>query len=263
MSSNQPNTALYIRNLNDKVKKEELRKQLYNLFSPYGKVISVVAQKGTKMKGQAFVVFRDLVSATTAMRSLDGELFYEKQMHIEYARTPSHATLKLQDPNFVPPKHMKISAEAAALAAGTARMTISHAQEENERKRARDTDNMEGRGSDKRQKEGEEEEEMDMEVEEQPKQPVQPTAIPRPISLLPSSTLRCENLPGEVTDNVLAVLFQQYPGFQTTHVSPVLDANKSKTAHVRYDQVEQATVAKDALDGFALKKGWIMKVYYA
>ena len=105
------------------------------------------------------------------MQSFNADPRYVK--HIEYARTPSHATLKLQDPNFVPPKHMKISAEAAALAAGTARMTISHAQEENERKRARDTDNMEGRGSDKRQKEGEEEEEMDMEVEEQPKQPVQ------------------------------------------------------------------------------------------
>ncbi len=40
----------------------------------------MVAQKGPKMRGQAFVVFRDLAGATTAMRSLDGEMFYEKQM---------------------------------------------------------------------------------------------------------------------------------------------------------------------------------------
>ena len=53
---------------------------MYSLFTPYGKVISVVAQKGPKMKGQAFVVFRDLAGATTAMRSLDGEVFYEKAM---------------------------------------------------------------------------------------------------------------------------------------------------------------------------------------
>lgn len=39
-----------------------------------------MAMKGAKMKGQAFVVFRDLAGATTAMRSLDGEMFYEKAM---------------------------------------------------------------------------------------------------------------------------------------------------------------------------------------
>jgi len=32
------------------------------------------------MKGQAFIVFRDLAGATSALRSLDGEIFYEKQM---------------------------------------------------------------------------------------------------------------------------------------------------------------------------------------
>lgn len=58
----------------------ELRAQLYYLFSPYGKVIDVVAQKGPKKRGQAFVVFRDLAGATSAMRSLDGELFYDKKM---------------------------------------------------------------------------------------------------------------------------------------------------------------------------------------
>lgn len=262
MSSNAPNTALYIRNLNDQVKKEELRRQLYSLFTPYGKVISVVAQKGQKMRGQAFVVFRDLAAATTAMRSLDGELFYEKAMHIEYAKSKSHATAKLEDPNFVPPNQMKISAEAAAIAAGMSKVTVSHAQEDSERKRARDDDEMvDGESPEKRQKDGEEDAmEMDAEDQAQPGQ----AGAPRPVaSNQPSSTLRCENLPTEVNDDVLAVLFQQYPGFQSTHVSPVLGVNKSKTANVRYDQVEQATVAKEALDGFALKKGWLMKVHYA
>ncbi|KAG8901524.1 hypothetical protein FRC01_009830 [Tulasnella sp. 417] len=258
MSSIPPNTALYIRNLNDKVKKEELRKQLYNLFTPYGKVISVVAQKGQKMKGQAFVVFRDLASATTAMRSLDGELFYEKAMHIEYAKTKSWATSRLEDPNFVPPKHMKISAEAAAIAVGSSKVTVSHAQEDNERKRARDEEMADGESPDKKQRD---DDEMDMDDDDEPSG--SGTAAPRSVSNQPSSTLRCENLPTEVTDEVLAVLFQQYPGFQSTHVSPVLGANKSKTAHVRYDQVDQATTAKEALDGFALKKGWNMKVFYA
>ncbi|EJT97490.1 RNA-binding domain-containing protein, partial [Dacryopinax primogenitus] len=91
-----PNTCLYINNLNDKINKEELRAQLYALFTPYGKVIDVVARKGTKMKGQAFVVFGDLAGATTAMRAMDGEFFYDKPMHIQYGRTKSHATIRIE-----------------------------------------------------------------------------------------------------------------------------------------------------------------------
>ena len=80
MSSNTPNTTLYIKNLNDSINKEELRAQLYALFLPYGTILDVVALKTAKMRGQAFVVFADLAAATTAMRSWDGESFYDKPM---------------------------------------------------------------------------------------------------------------------------------------------------------------------------------------
>jgi RNA recognition motif-containing protein len=75
-----PNPALYVHNLNDKVNKEEICLQLYSLFSTYGSVIDLVASKGKKMKGQAFVVFADLASATAAMRSCEGMSFYDKQL---------------------------------------------------------------------------------------------------------------------------------------------------------------------------------------
>ena len=80
MSSTQPNTTLYIKNLNDKVKKDELRAQLFALFTTYGRIIDVVALKGPKMKGQAFVVFTDLAGATAAMRGCEGMVFYDKPM---------------------------------------------------------------------------------------------------------------------------------------------------------------------------------------
>ena len=85
MSSNTPNTTLYIKNLNDSINKEELRAQLYALFLPYGTILDVVALKTAKMRGQAFVVFADLAAATTAMRSWDGESFYDKPM-VSYHR---------------------------------------------------------------------------------------------------------------------------------------------------------------------------------
>lgn len=78
--SNQPNTTLYINNLNDQVTKEELRSQLYALFTTYGKIIDVIASKGTKMRGQAFLVFTDLAGATSALRACEGMVFYDKPM---------------------------------------------------------------------------------------------------------------------------------------------------------------------------------------
>lgn len=75
-----PNTTIYIKNLNDRISKEELRAQLYALFLPYGQILDVIALKTTKMRGQAFVVFADITAATSALRAWHGESFYDKPM---------------------------------------------------------------------------------------------------------------------------------------------------------------------------------------
>lgn len=80
MSSTQPQATLYIKNLNDKVQKEELRHQLYALLTTYGRIIDIVALKTQKMRGQAFVVFSDLAGATAALRACEGIIFYDKPM---------------------------------------------------------------------------------------------------------------------------------------------------------------------------------------
>lgn len=79
-TANAPNQTLYINNLNDKIKKEELRGQLYALFMTYGRVIDVIAKKGKKMRGQAFLAFADLTEATAAMRACEGMIFYDKPL---------------------------------------------------------------------------------------------------------------------------------------------------------------------------------------
>jgi RNA recognition motif-containing protein len=50
--SSTTNQTLYVHNINEKVKKDVLKKMLYMLFSQYGRVIQVVACKGIKMRGQ-------------------------------------------------------------------------------------------------------------------------------------------------------------------------------------------------------------------
>jgi len=259
MALSQPNTTLYINNLNDKVNKEELRLQLYALFTTYGKVIDVVASKSPKMRGQAFLVFTDLAAATTAMRACEGMVFYDKPMRITYAKSKSYATSRREDPKFVPPTSVHARPEVSQIG----KLTVSSAD-----KRQRDDDTTDDHPTAKREKPQEDgsDEEMEIDEDEENVQNVKPLAtMPAPVQQ-PSARLLCTNLPQEVTDDVLSVLFQQYRGFLSTHVaqSPTLNAAgaKVKMAQVFFESAELASTAKEALDNFTLKKGWKMSVAY-
>lgn len=78
----RPNNTIYINNLNEKVKKEELKKSLYAIFSQFGQILDIVALKSLKMRGQAFVIFKEIQSSTNALRSMQGFPFYDKPLVI-------------------------------------------------------------------------------------------------------------------------------------------------------------------------------------
>ncbi|CAG8733883.1 15034_t:CDS:1, partial [Dentiscutata heterogama] len=46
----------------------------------YGRILDIVALKTIKMRGQAFIVFKEIQSATAAMRGLNGFNFYDVPM---------------------------------------------------------------------------------------------------------------------------------------------------------------------------------------
>uniref|UniRef100_A0A3B4EBV3 RRM domain-containing protein n=1 Tax=Pygocentrus nattereri TaxID=42514 RepID=A0A3B4EBV3_PYGNA len=92
----RPNHTIYINNVNDKIKKEELKRSLYALFSQFGQIVEIVALKTMKMRGQAFVVFKELSAATNALRQLQGFPFYNKPMRIQYAKTDSDIIAKMR-----------------------------------------------------------------------------------------------------------------------------------------------------------------------
>ena len=84
-----PNQTLYVTNLpSAKIQKEDIRTALYMLFSTYGSVLDVVALKTMKMRGQAHIVYKDIQTATMAMRALDGFEFLGRPM----VRAPCLAT---------------------------------------------------------------------------------------------------------------------------------------------------------------------------
>ena len=58
----------------------ELKQTLYQLFSQYGEVLEIHSRKSFRMRGQAFVVFKDLNSATSARHGLDKSLVFGKEM---------------------------------------------------------------------------------------------------------------------------------------------------------------------------------------
>ena len=62
------NFTLYVHNLNEKIKVDDLKKQLYDLFSQSGKILEIIAHKGIKKRGQAFIVFSEVSMAENAMK---------------------------------------------------------------------------------------------------------------------------------------------------------------------------------------------------
>jgi len=108
------NMTIYINNLNEKIKIDgsfffsqhqffnrynyilfflfiyfnfdaELKKSLHAVFSQFGKILEVLAFKTLKHKGQAWVIFEDVTSASNALRQMQGFPFYDKPMVLSYA----------------------------------------------------------------------------------------------------------------------------------------------------------------------------------
>uniref|UniRef100_A0A1I7XRH3 J domain-containing protein n=1 Tax=Heterorhabditis bacteriophora TaxID=37862 RepID=A0A1I7XRH3_HETBA len=90
MADVKPNHTIYINNLNEKVKKEELKKALHAIFTQFGEIISIMCFKTLRMRGQAHIIFKEISSASNALRAMQGFPFYDKPMvffHIFYSIT--------------------------------------------------------------------------------------------------------------------------------------------------------------------------------
>jgi RNA recognition motif-containing protein len=85
-----------VRNLDDKLQKEDLKRNLYMLFATYGVILDIVALKTMKMRGQAHVVFRDIDASTQAMRALQGFIFFNKDLVRPYLQVCFMAKLTIR-----------------------------------------------------------------------------------------------------------------------------------------------------------------------
>lgn len=178
MADIAPNQTLYVKNVSDKVNKEALKKQLYLAFSAYGRVIDVVACKGEQRRGQAWVVYDDVGSATTALRSLQGYSFLGKPLRIMFAKGKSDAVALRQGTYEPKAKRQKREEKAKAAAAASGGGEAAAAKEG-------------GGGGAKAA-----------------------SAAATVESGEVSSMLMAQDLPVEATEQALGVLFARFAGFQ-------------------------------------------------
>lgn len=89
-----PKQTIYINNLNDRIKVEPLKQALHAAFSQFGPIVDIVMRKSYRLRGQAFIIFRDIESATKALRTMQGFPFYDKPLRIQYSRTESDSITK-------------------------------------------------------------------------------------------------------------------------------------------------------------------------
>ncbi|KAM3654234.1 U1 small nuclear ribonucleoprotein A-like isoform 2-T2 [Ammospiza maritima maritima] len=103
----RPNHTIYINNLNEKIKKDELKKSLYAIFSQFGQILDILVSRSLRMRGQAFVIFKEMSSATNALRSMQGFPFYDKPMGMPPLAQPPRMLPHLGgQPPYIPPPGM-------------------------------------------------------------------------------------------------------------------------------------------------------------
>merc|ERR1712083_208442 len=97
----QPNQTLYINNLNEKIKKEELKRSLFHVFSQFGSIVEICCSKTLKLRGQAWIIFQNIGSAVKALAEMRNFNFYGKPMRVQYAKVKSDVISK-SDGTFIP-----------------------------------------------------------------------------------------------------------------------------------------------------------------
>ncbi|VFQ93787.1 unnamed protein product [Cuscuta campestris] len=236
-----PNKTIYINNLNEKIKLDELKKSLQAVFSQFGKILEVLAFKTLKHKGQAWVVFEDVSFATNALRQMNGFPFYDKPMKIQFAKTKSDVVAKA-DGTFVPREKRKKHEDKAG----------------KKKKEHHDAANQAGMG---------------MSPAYAGAYGVAPpqlshmpynmgggmgAAVPE-APAPPNKILFVQNLPHQTTPMMLQMLFSQYPGFKEVRMVEA----KPGIAFVEFGDEMQSTMASQALQGFKIMGDNAMLITYA
>lgn len=277
----RPNNTIYINNLNEKIKKDELKKSLYAIFSQFGQILDILVSRSLKMRGQAFVIFKEVSSATNALRSMQGFPFYDKPMRIQYAKSDSDIIAKMKG-TFVErdrkrQEKRKVKGQEAAAAAAAKKAIPGAPVVQGLPGQMPGMQNIPGMNQAPRM--------MHMAGQSpymhhpgmMPPPGLGPGQIPpggmphgqmmpgqmapmQPISENPPNhILFLTNLPEETNELMLSMLFNQFPGFKEVRLVP----GRHDIAFVEFDNEVQAAAARESLQGFKITQSNSMKISFA
>lgn len=272
-----PNQTIYINNINDKVKLPELKENLRSMFKQFGEIREIVAMSSFWRRGQAWIVFASVESATKAIQGMQGFVYHGQPLRINYSVTKSDIIAK-EDGTFTPrppgPKkpravrereerqrelflqmqqqymQMQAGANAAAAAGGTPSAAGDQATGQatletlNALKRKAESALPNSQAA----KHG---------VPFPPAAPVAPPTVDMSFPAMPNKVLFLENLPEDATMEGLISLFSKHAGM--VEVRPVL---WRRVAFVEYENEMLAANAMNALQGHQMN-GSPIKITYA
>ncbi|ORX49399.1 RNA-binding domain-containing protein [Hesseltinella vesiculosa] len=120
-----PCRTVYVSNLNEKIKLQEMKDALRDLFKKHGEVLDIVAHANIRLRGQAFVAYPTIEDAEKAIKELQHHVLFNKPMVVQFARNKSDIHAK-DDGDFDEHKRKRLekkgeSMEKAALAKHKAR----------------------------------------------------------------------------------------------------------------------------------------------
>ena len=247
--------------MEERIKPEQLKEALTEIFSEYGNVIDLVAKKSLKAKGQAFVVFEDTEAAAKAIEEVQGFELFDKPMHLDYAKTKSDSTVLKEgnDEDFEAHKRRRLAEKGGYFVACHSSPKPTDAS--TERKQAHEA----------------------AELQKKLKRPAggPDTGAVRPVKaargaglkssnpaagavipeeyLPPNKILFVQNIPENVSVDQLTTIFGAFEGFREVRTVP----GRKNIAFVEYEAEAGAISAKESTAGMALgDSGAPVKVVY-
>lgn len=189
-------------------------------------MLEIVTLRRPALKGQAWIIYDNVQSATAAMQTEQGFNFFGKDLKIEYAREASDRIAK-RDGTYVPKAKRKQKQQQQAQAQAQQQTQQEQALQEQQGHVNTSTDTTDVTAA---TSEGAAEE--------------------------PSHILFAKDLPPECNEMMLAMLFRQYAGFKEVRIP------RPGLAFCEFDDEPHATLALERLNGFKLTTSDTLKLAY-
>ena len=274
------NETLYVNHLNEKIKIDLLRENLYYLFSQFGDVLEINVRKSKKMRGQAFIVYKDVNEATRAKVSLNNFLFLGSRINVDYAKTKSDIIVKIkgqqnnteyqQTGTYISRKRKRMI-EYGNITENNLEENIksesSDEEEENEEKESIKSDNIKDKNKnkiiDKKNKKENKDKEKSLFDEDNAKNNNHNIELNEEEDidgecLNENKILFVKGLGSEINEKMIEVVFNQFKGLKDIRFF-----NGRGFCFVEYDNEINAGTALMALNNKKLTETSIMKISYA